>query len=558
MSGKTWISDGGSRTDIVDGILERRGMGESESRRIFLNPSLREQMPDPFVLKGMESAAKIIAGAVRSKKKISVFGDYDVDGITGTAILIQFFRALGIEVLWHLPDRESEGYGLNEKAIRGFAARGAEVLITVDCGISAVKEVAVAKELGMTVVVTDHHEPTASVPLADAIVNPKQGGDESGLTYLAGVGVAFMFLIALNRELGHPVSDFMRFLDLVSLGTICDTMPLVGLNRAIVASGLKVLDKRQNIGLRVLMDKAGVRGADVYAAGFILGPRLNAAGRITDATLALDLILTDNELVADSLAGKLNDMNAKRQSIQNAILLDADERAKKQAESGAYCLYVSGNDWHGGVVGIVAGRLKEKYGRPCCIATKSGGIVNGSGRSIENVDLGKIIHAALAEKIIAGGGGHAAAAGFELDEGNETGFIRFLNENVCAALGGSHPVPKINIDAEMDAGGANWDLAENLSKLAPFGMGNSEPVLCLSGSMWIYGRTMGTGAHLSGTLKTSAGTLPVVGFNMSDSAIGRFLLDESNFGSIIRVVGKLKKNDYHGHGVQLFLEDVSL
>jgi single-stranded-DNA-specific exonuclease len=558
MSGKTWISDGEAGADIIEGILERRGIRDAESRRIFLNPTLREQMPDPFVLLGMEGASKIIADAVRAGKKIAVFGDYDVDGITGAAIMIKFFRALGIEILWHLPDRESEGYGLNEGAVRDFAAKGAEVLITVDCGISSAREIAVAKELGMIVVVTDHHDPSADAPPADAVVNPKQSGDESGLSYLAGVGVAFMFLIALNRELGHPVSDLTRFLDLVALGTICDTMPLTGLNRAIAASGLRVLDKRQNLGLRVLMDKAGVREADVYAAGFILGPRLNAAGRITGADLALDLILTENELVADDLAGKLNDMNAKRQSIQNAILLDADEQAKKQAESGAYCLYVSGAGWHGGVVGIVAGRLKEKYGRPCCVATKSNGVVNGSGRSIESVDLGKIIHAALVEKIATGGGGHAAAAGFDLDEKNENRFAEFLNESVRESHGGAQPVPKISVDAEMDAGGADWDLAEKMSGLAPFGMENGEPVLCLSGGAWTYGRTMGSGAHLSGTLKTGAGVLPVVGFNMSDSAVGRFLLDEANFGSIIRVVGKLKKNDYRGRGVQLFLEDVSL
>jgi single-stranded-DNA-specific exonuclease len=558
MSGKTWVVDGGSETDIIEGILAKRGIRDPESRRIFLNPSLHEQMPDPSILKGIDSAVGIVSDAVRAGKKIAVFGDYDVDGITSTAILIKFFRAVGVDAVWHLPDRESEGYGLNESSVHDFCAVGAEVLITVDCGISAAREVAVAKRLGMSVVITDHHEPGGDPPPADAIVNPKQGGDESGMTYLAGVGVAFMFLIALNRRLGHPVPDMMRFLDLVALGTICDTMPLVGLNRAIAASGLKVLDKRQNVGLKVLMDKAGVREADVYTAGFVLGPRLNAAGRITDAALALDLILTDNYMIADDLAEKLNGMNAKRQLIQNAILIDAEEQAKKQAENGAYCLYVSGADWHGGVVGIVAGRLKEKYGRPCCIATKSGGIVNGSGRSIEGVDLGKIIHMALTQGIITGGGGHAAAAGFDLAEENERAFIDFLNENISSALGGSHPVPKINVDAEMDAGGADWDLAENLSRLAPFGMGNPEPVLCLSGGMWTYGRTMGSGAHLSGTLKTGAGNLPVVGFHLADSAAGRFLLDESNFGSIIKVVGKLKKNNYRGGGVQLFLEDVAL
>lgn len=559
MSGKTWIiDDNANGSDIVDSILTKRNLADAESRRIFLNPSLREQMPDPFVLRGMDAASKIIADAVRAKKKIAIFGDYDVDGITSAAILIKFFRQVGADVIWHLPDRESEGYGLNESAIRDFAGQGAEALLTVDCGIGAVTEVALAKELGMSVVVTDHHEPAETLPNADAVVNPKQPGDASGLDSLAGVGVAFMFLIAVNRELGHPVADMIQFLDLVAIGTICDTMPLIGLNRAIVSSGLRVLEKRQNVGLRVLIEKSGARKVDVYTVGFILGPRLNAAGRMTDANLSLDLILTDNFMVADDLAEKLNQQNIKRQSIQNAILIDADNEARRQKDAGAYCLFISGADWHGGVMGIVAGRLKEKYNLPCCVATSSAGIINGSGRSIDGVDLGRIIHMAIDQGIITAGGGHAAAAGFELSAENEKQFAEFLNEQVSTLLNGVHPTPAINVDIEMDAGGANIDLAASLSKMAPFGIGNAEPVMALTGGMWTFGRTMGNGGmHLSGNLKTSAGNLAVVGFNMSDSEIGRFLLDETNFNSIIRVVGKLKENDFSG-GIQLFLEDVAV
>ena len=558
VSGKIWATDDSiAGENVIDSILEKRGIGVCD-RRVFLNPSIAEQMPDPFVLKGMEAAVKIAASAVRAKEKIAIFGDYDVDGITATALLIKFFRQIGADIIWRLPDRESEGYGLNEEAVRDFASQGAKVLMTVDCGITAAREVRLAKELGLSVVITDHHEPNENPVAADAVVNPKQAGDESALSYLAGVGVAFMFLVALNRELGRPVPDLINNLDLVALGTICDTMPLVGLNRAIVKSGLKVLEKRQNIGLKALMDLARVKKSDVYAAGFMLGPRLNAAGRIMDANLALNLILTDNHLLAEDLAGQLNDMNTRRQAIQNKILLEADDLAAEQKAKGAYCIFISGNDWHGGVMGIVAGRLKEKYNLPCCVATKSEGIINGSGRSIESVDLGKIIHLALEEGIITAGGGHAAAAGFELSSENEEKFSAFLNEKVAAALGGIYPVPKIKVDIEMDAGGANLELAENLEQLAPFGIGNGEPVLALSGGIWTYGRTMGSGGvHLSGTLKTSAGSLPVVGFNMSDSSLGKFLLDDSNFGCKIRIVGKLKENDFSG-GVQLFLEDIAI
>jgi single-stranded-DNA-specific exonuclease len=544
--------------DLVDAILLRRGVLPAE-KESFMNPTLRELMPDPLCLAGMEAAAKITAAAVRAKNKIAIFGDYDVDGITSVAILAKYFRQIGVDIIWHLPDREQEGYGLNADAVREFAAADAKLLITVDCGIGACAEVALAKELGMSVVITDHHEPTLNCPAADAIVNPKQSVCGSGLNYLAGVGVAFMFLIALNRELGHPVADLLQFLDLVALGTICDTMPLIGLNRAFAAAGLRVLAQQKNTGLRALANIAGIKKFDAYTAGFVLGPRLNAAGRITDANIALDLILTDNIILADDLAKKIDDMNAQRQAIQNKIMTDADEMARAQSDSGAFALWVAGDEWHGGVMGIVAGRLKEKHNLPCCVATKNGGVISGSGRSIGEVDLGKIITDAVAAGILTAGGGHKAAAGFELSAENSDRFGAFLNEAVAAQLDGARPTAVLDIDLEMDAGGADWDLAENLARMAPFGIGNPEPILCLSGGLWTFCKTMGTGAHITGTLKTSRGTLPCVGFNMTDSEIGRFLLNEANFGARIRVVGKLKENEYMGRqNVQLFLEDIAI
>jgi single-stranded-DNA-specific exonuclease len=560
MSGKIWMGDSAYTNNVVDHILEKRGLEDSNQKENFLNPSLRKMMPDPSVLMGMDCAVKIIAQSIKEKKKIAIFGDYDVDGITSTAILIKFFRLLGVDVIWHLPDRESEGYGLNKQSINDFVKDGAKTLITVDCGISAIDEVVLAKDLGMSVVITDHHEPSETIPNADAVVNPKQPGDTSGLNYLAGVGVAFMFIVALNRELGHPVDDMMQFLDLVALGTICDTMPLVKLNRAIVSSGLSVLEKRQNTGLKVLMDIANVKKVDSYAVGFILGPRLNAAGRIVDANLALNLILENNYLRAEDMASNLNDMNTKRQSIQNAILIDADEQAKKQSENGRYCLFVSGDGWHGGVMGIVAGRLKEKYGMPCCVATRQNGIINGSSRSIDGVDIGGIIHAAISNNLLISGGGHSAAAGFELDASKEIQFMEFLNDMVQKQLGGCLPTPKIVVDAEIDAGGIDFDLARNLSMLSPFGMGNPEPVLCLSGGIWTFGKSMGnTGAHITGNLKTSVGNLQCVGFNLSESKIGHFLLDDANFGARIRIAGKLKENEWGGRsGVQFLIEDIVL
>lgn len=558
VSGKVWVLDDTPNSNsVIDSLLIKRGISTDEEKHIFLNPSLYEQMPDPLVLKGMDSAVKIAAESIRLKKKIAIFGDYDVDGITAAAILIKYFRIFGADIIWHLPDREVEGYGLNIETIQDFKNQNAKLIITVDCGITAVSEIASARKMGLSVIVTDHHAPDEIIPDADAVVNPKQPGDESSLSYLAGVGVAFMFLVALNRELGRPVQDMIQFMDLVALGTICDSMPLIGLNRAIANSGLKVLEQRKNVGLRALMEVAKVKKADVYAAGFILGPRLNAAGRIIDANIALNLILTENPIAANELAEKLNEMNAKRQAIQNKIMMEADDCAKAQKDAGAFCLFIVGENWHGGVMGIIAGRLREKYAIPCCVATKVGNIINGSGRGIETVDLGKIIQKALSVGIISKGGGHAAAAGFELDTENEKKFADFMNSEVSTMLSGKIPPQTIKADIEIDAGGANFDLVKNLESLGPFGVGNPEPVLCLSGGIWTFGRRMGNGGvHFFGNIKTSAGNLAVVAFNMSDGSIGRFLLDESKFNSRIKVIGKLKENDYTG-GVQLFLEDLS-
>ena len=326
--------------NLLQKILISRGITDMAAMEKFLNPCIKEYMPNPSVLQDMDAAARVIADYILHGDKIAIYGDYDVDGITSTAIFVKYLRALGVDVMWHLPTREGEGYGLNFGAIDDIAHSGAKLIVTVDCGISGIDEVAHAKSVGLRVVVTDHHSPDSVLPNADAVVNPKRIDDTSGLSYLAGVGVAFLTLVALRRELksrdlspdmAQRVADtnLMNYLDLVALGTICDTMPLIGLNRAFVATGLKVLGLRNNLGLRTLMDVAGIKKPSVYAAGFAIGPRLNAAGRLDSASPALDLLLTDNPLIANDLAQKLHQMNQDRIDIQNAIMLDADDMAQK-------------------------------------------------------------------------------------------------------------------------------------------------------------------------------------------------------------------------------------
>ena len=578
MLGRAWAvatypgnDDVGSADNLLQRILMARGITDMAAMEKFLNPSIKEYMPDPSVLRDMDAAAKLIADSVLNNEKIAIYGDYDVDGITSTAIFVKYLRALGADVIWHLPTREGEGYGLNIQAIDDIRADRVNLLITVDCGISGQAEVDYAKSHGMNVVITDHHSPDSELPMADAVVNPKRADDTSGLSYLAGVGVAFLTLVALRRELKtRPLgpdmaarvrdTNLMDYLDFVALGTVCDTMPLVELNRALVATGLKVLGLRNNLGLRTLMDVAKVKTPSVYALGFVLGPRLNAAGRLDSATPALELLLTDNPLVANDLAARLHEMNHERIDIQNAIMLCADDMAATECANGRCSLFVCGDNWHGGVMGIIAGRLKDKYNLPSCVATRCDGVINGSGRSISGVDLGKIIHDALALGIISEGGGHAAAAGFSLPAENEGAFCEFLESAVRTQIGGIVAPCEIVADAELDAGGATLKLVKKLSALEPFGQGNPEPTLVLNGATLRYARPMGGGAHLRGMVATSSGTqLAFVGFNLVGTAVGNFLLDDANVNTTIKLLGRLKENEYNGRiSAQFYLEDIAL
>lgn len=570
MLGRAWVvsaySEGSIGADgLVKQILTSRGITEPSDIEKFLSPTIKEYMPNPSVLMDADKAAKIIADAVQQKQKIAIYGDYDVDGITSTAVCVKYFRALGCDVVWHLPTREGEGYGLNVAAVEEIAADGVKLMITVDCGISGIEEVRRAKECGMAVVVTDHHSPDVLLPDADAIINPKRIDDTSGLTYLAGVGVVFLTLVAVNRELkqrglGLGNTELMNMMDLVALGTICDTMPLVGLNRAFVVTGLKVMERRQNLGIRTLMDIAAIKKPSVYAAGFALGPRLNAAGRLDSAAPALELLLTDNPLIAHDLATRLHQMNQERIDIQNAIMMQATEMAEECCKQGKCSLFLCGDKWHGGVMGIIAGRLKDKFNLPSCVATRIDGVINGSGRSVSGVDLGKIIHDALAAGIVSEGGGHAAAAGFSLDVAHEKDFCEFLERAVNEQLGGQMPTQEIEVDAEMDSGAANMDLVNKLVALEPFGQGNPEPVLVLYGGQLKFATPMGGGSHLRGTIKTSCGKdLSFVGFNLVGTPVGDFLLDDANTGVKVKLLGKLKGNEYKGRvTAQFFLEDIAI
>lgn len=581
MLGKAWVALNDSITDtdddLINNILKSRGIVEKEDIENFLNPSWKPCMPDPFVLQDMEKAINIIADSVCNHEKIAIYGDYDVDGITSTAVFVKYLREAGVDVCWHLPTREGEGYGLNIDAIDELAQSGVDLLISVDCGISGIQEVKHAKELGLKVVITDHHSPDNVLPEADAVVNPKRQDDTSGLTYLAGVGVAFMTLIALNRELRIRKffeKDLNYYLDLVALGTICDTMPLIGSNRLLVKKGLEIMAcSDANLGIRTLMKKASAKlskyrekdgnekeTATVYIAGFVLGPRLNAAGRLDSAEPALKLLLTDKIAEAEMLAQQLDAQNTQRIEKQAEVMRDATDLAELCCKNGKCSIFVCGKNWPGGVMGIVAGRLKDKYNKPICVATEVDGVINGSGRSVSNIDLGKIIHEALALGILTEGGGHAAAAGFTLNADKEKEFCEFLERSVKEQLSNSKPEEVVFVDIERDASGANKELVKRLSVLEPFGQGNPEPTIVLNGATLKYTRYKGSGNTISGRVRTANNTeLSFVAFNAIGTAIGDFLLDEENTNTPIKMLGKLKENEYNGgKQVQFILEDIAL
>lgn len=543
-------------------LLVSRGVDDIEG---FLNPTLSRHLPDPDVITDMDAAATAAAASIMSDDVIAIFGDYDVDGITSTAIMVKYLNAIGLSgrVIWRLPNRD-EGYGLNKIAIDEFADAGVNLIISVDCGISAKDEVEYANNLGMKVIITDHHNAEGKdLPRALAVVDPKRGDDTSGLNYLAGVGVAFMFLIALNRKLRkagffakNPEPELKELLDLVALGTICDTMPLVGLNRALVSAGLKVANLWKNTGLKVLAEVAGCKVMDVYAAGFMLGPRLNASGRLGSADDSLRLLLTDNPQDARAFSNRLDAMNAERKGIESGILMLADEMIEHDASANKNCIFVCGDNWHGGVMGIIAGRLKEKYYRPVCVATIKDGIANGSGRSVPEIDLGGIIENAKNAGILIEGGGHAVAAGFSLKSENIPAFRQYLDDAVAAQLQGASFSPRLEADLEMDASAANMALVRSFAALAPFGQNNPEPSVILTGAVFDWAEPVGNG-HLKIGFLTSTGRLSAIGFGMLRNNVGEFFMNETNRGRKVDLFGKLKENTYNGNSsVQLVLEDV--
>ncbi|RME67999.1 MAG: single-stranded-DNA-specific exonuclease RecJ, partial [Alphaproteobacteria bacterium] len=438
--------------EIVGRVLAARGVGLDEAEA-FLEPSLRLAMPDPSVLAGMDEAAARLAAAVRGGEDVVIFGDYDVDGATSAALLIRFLRAAGGRARHYIPDRLREGYGPNAAALQRLAAEGAGLVVTVDCGIQSFEALAAAGAAGLDVIVVDHHRALPELPPAVAVVNPNRLDDASGLGHLAAVGVAFMLAVAANRALrsaGHYGAarrepDLLGLLDLVALGTVCDVVPLTGLNRAFVRQGLKVMAARGNAGLRALADVAGLdEPPAAYHAGFLLGPRVNAGGRVGEADLGTRLLSLDDGAEAARIAAHLDALNQERRDIE-ASVLDA-ALAKVGDPGGAPVIVAAGRGWHAGVVGIVAARLKDKFRRPTLVVALEDGVGKGSGRSIAGVDLGAAVIEARRRGLVQAGGGHAMAAGVTVAEDRLDDLRAFLTETLAGPVAAARAEPGLGLD----------------------------------------------------------------------------------------------------------------
>jgi single-stranded-DNA-specific exonuclease len=567
LSGRSWVwRTGCDRTgfaiaerlgvpEIVGRVLSARGVGLDDAAD-FLSPTLRALLPDPATMADMGVAADRLARAVATGETVAVFGDYDVDGACSAAILTLFLRGLGCPVLPYVPDRITEGYGPNAPALRHLAGQGATLVVCVDCGTAAHAALA-ALAGGPDVLVLDHHKAEGPTPPILATVNPNRLDCGSGLRHLCAAGVAFMAVVATLRVLrragafaARAEPDLLGLLDLVALATICDVMPLTGLNRALVTQGLRVMGRRARPGLAALMDVAQRREGDPVAptamtCGFALGPRINAGGRISESDLGLRLLLCEDALDARLLAERLDAVNRQRQTVEAGVLADAAAEAERQMQDGHGVLLLCGARWHPGVVGIVAGRLRERFNRVACVGGVVDGMVKGSGRSVPGHDLGAAVIAARQSGLLASGGGHAMAAGFSLDPGRAGEFHAFLCDRLPVAPDAPRR-PHLPVEAIVSAEGATVELAQHLGRLAPFGTANDEPVLAVAGVRVVKTDRLGNdGDTVRAFVQAEGGgRLKALLFRAGNGPLGQAL--DARDGMRLHLAGHLRAESWRG------------
>ncbi|MEQ8664307.1 MAG: single-stranded-DNA-specific exonuclease RecJ [Rhodospirillales bacterium] len=553
-------------SEIVARILSARGIS-AETAEEFLNPTLRTAMPAPNAFTDMERAAQRLGDAITHGERIVVFGDYDVDGATSSAVLHRAVKGAGGDIGIYIPDRLSEGYGPNPAAMRKLAEEGTNLVVTVDCGTTAFEALEAAAGAGLDVIVVDHHEAETKLPRALAVVNPKRiDGGTPDEAHLAAVGLTFILAAATYRALrskgwfeDRDEPDLLGLLDIVALGTVCDMVPLTGINRAFVHQGLKILSRRANPGLSALADAAGVdESPGTYHLGFVFGPRINAGGRVGESSLGATLLSTNDPAEASTLARRLDALNRERQMIEAEILEDAMRRAEALvAARDPAALVIAGENWHPGVIGIVASRLKDAFNRPTCVVALNDGAGTGSGRSVAGVDLGQTVIAARQSGLLTKGGGHMMAAGFSLDAEKLEDFSHFLEKRIAQQMTASGFYPTQTIDGHLKVAAATAELIDLIASIGPFGTANPEPRFALAGVRLQFADIVGEN-HVKCRLEDdSRGRLDGICFRSVGTPLGELLLHRSR--PTLHIAGKLRLNTWQGRSTpQIIIDDAAL
>ncbi len=557
--------------DLMGRVLAARGVGLDDVA-VFLDPSIKALMPDPSALRDMEKAAARLADAIEKSAPVAIFGDYDVDGASSSALLARFLALHATPARIYIPDRIFEGYGPNIAAIETLVKEGAQLIVTVDCGTTSYEPLATAKRLKIDVVIIDHHQADEQLPDVHAVVNPNRQDDVSGQGALCAAGVVFLVLVALVRELrrrgyyrARTEPALLAMLDIVALATVADVVPLTGLNRAYVKKGLTVMHGRENIGLRALGDAAGLSQAPTpYHLGFILGPRINAGGRIGDAALGAKLLSTDDPIEAQRIAELLDRLNKERKAIETGMLEEAMAVADQQvaANPERAIVVVGAETWHKGIVGLVASRLVERFHRPACVIAweKSGDGTSAEGtgslRSVAGVDLGAAVRGAVTAGLLVKGGGHAMAAGLTLKRARLADLENYFAAELAAAASGARAAAVLDVDAALTATGATTDVMDLLDRAGPFGQGNAQPRFAFPAHRIKFAKIVGD-AHVRVVLEGGdGGRLEAIAFRAAGQPLGDLLMGAG--GMPLHVAGHLRRDSWGGREkIELQIDDAA-
>jgi len=552
-------------SELVGRVMAGRGVSPAEADS-FLNPSLRNDLPDPAGFLDMDRAAERLVEAVQAGESVAIFADYDVDGATSAALLSRFLRHVGLWPRIYVPDRVAEGYGPNAAAITTLHDEGHSLIVCVDCGITAFEPLGYAQSLGLDTIVVDHHQAEPQLPPAAAVVDPNRLDESGGHGQLAAVGVSFLVAVAVNRALRQagfygtqrPEPDLRRWLDLVALGTVADVVPLNGVNRALVARGLDVAARRGNTGLSALCDVARLDERPTpFHCGFVLGPRINAGGRIGRAEMGARLLATDNPGEAAEIAAEMDRLNTERKDMEAAVLDAATAQVEQAEQLSTGLVLAAGQGWHPGVIGIVASRLVERYQRPAIVVgLDDDGRGQGSGRSVPGIDLGSAIIAARQAGLLQAGGGHPMAAGLSVAAEDLPAARDFLAERLENAMAISGYAPAVALDGVVSPGGATLETVRALEQVGPYGTGNPEPRFAVAHARVAGADVVGTN-HVRCTLTDASGTrLKAIAFRAAEEPVGQALL--TTRGATVHVAGKLRVDQWAGrNGVQLVIDDVA-